>query len=152
MPEEGIARIVLLSLEEELQLYKEPFLSLGTRQFLPCFDQFAWLDCWNHVTGRGRRVASYCSASSPPENIVLDIISPKSSDISRFYSISCILRYIYRIFIVFLITYLARTSQERKGHTVLRFTVAYNPICYVYVNKKHNKLVHIEYSEPQLRD
>ncbi len=107
------------------------------------------------MTGRGRRVASYCSASSPPETIVLGNISKKIG-LSRDFTVSRVLFDKYRIFTVFFKyiwyrTVLARTSQER-GHTVLRFAVAYNPICYVYVNKKHNKLVQIQYSEFQLRD
>jgi hypothetical protein len=82
------------------------------------------------VTGRGRRVASYCSVSSQPETIVLGNISQKQA-ISRDVTVSRLFSDIQHFHSVFLNIHLARTSQERRGHTVLRFTLAYIPICYV---------------------
>jgi hypothetical protein len=83
MPEEVSPTSRYYLFKKNFSFANKPFYVL-TRQYLPCFDQFAWLDCWNHVTGKGRRVASYCSVSSPPETIVLGNISQKSSDISGF--------------------------------------------------------------------
>jgi hypothetical protein len=50
------------------------------------------------VTGKGRRVASYCSVSSQPETIVLGNISQKIRQISRGFKVSRLFFDIYTAF------------------------------------------------------
>ncbi len=127
------------------------------RQYLPCFDQFAWLDCWNHVTGRGRRVASYCSVSSPPETIVLANISQKT----KIRRLCAVLQYIvyfsgiphfHSVFVKN--TYCIWRALVRKEEVIQYCALHERTSLFVTFMsvKNNNKLVHAQFSEAQLRN